>query len=176
MAFLDPQNNIQQLNLTEGAVVADLGAGSGFYSIESAKIVGSSGRVYSIDVQKDLLDRIKNSARNERLFNIETIVGDVERIGGTKLADFSVDVVIAANILFQIDDKKNFLIEIKRIMKPNARVLVVDWSDSFNGLGPSQDLVFTEQQAMSLFEESGFVFNKSISAGDHHYGLIFNKK
>ena len=54
MAFSDPQKNIDQLNIGEGKTVADLGAGSGFYTMAAAKAVGPSGRIYAVDVQQEL--------------------------------------------------------------------------------------------------------------------------
>lgn len=176
MAFLDPQNNIQQFELGEGMIVADLGAGSGFYTIASARAVGSEGRVYAVDVQKDFLDRIKTSANVENLFNIEVIWGDIEKIGGTKLAEMSVDAVIISNTLFQVEDKDNFLTEVNRILRPKGKVLVIDWSDSFSGMGPHPESVITEAQAEELFKNKGFQVEKQISAGDNHYGIIFRKK
>lgn len=175
MGFMDPKNNIEQFGLNKGMYVADLGAGSGFYTMEAAKVVGDEGRVYSIDVQKEFLDKIKTSANNEKLFNIEVIWGDIEKLGGTKLADVSVDAVIVSNVLFQVEDREVLVLEIKRILRPNGRVLVVDWSDSFGGIGPSPDHVFTGQKALNLFEGKGFVSDKTISAGDNHYGIIFRK-
>lgn len=175
MSFIDPKNNINQFELSRGMRVADLGAGSGFYTIEAAKIVGSDGRVYAVDVQKELLDRIKISAHNEQLFNVEVIWGDIEKIGGTKLADSSIDAVVVSNILFQIEDKDNFLTEIRRILKPNGRILIVDWTSSFGGIGPAPEVVFTEEKAKELFERNRFSFVKNISAGDNHYGIIFRK-
>ena len=176
MAFLDTQHNIQQFDLGEGMSVADLGSGSGFYAVESARAVGSEGRVYAIDVQKDLLERIKTSANAERLFNIEVIWGDIEKIGGTKLAGASIDAIIISNTLFQIENKDDFLSEIKRILRPKGKVLVVDWTDSFGGLGPHQGSVFTQGQTEELFKKNGFNVEKEISAGDHHYGIILRNK
>jgi len=175
MGFMDPKQNIEQFALNKGMFVADLGAGSGFYTIEAARSVGSEGKVYAVDVQKELLDKIKTSANNEKLFNIEIVWGDIEKLGGTKLADMSVDAVIISNILFQIEDKETFVSEIKRILRPNGRLLVVDWSDSFGGVGPSPMNVFTGKNTLNLFENKGFVVDKQIDAGDNHYGIIFRK-
>ncbi len=175
MAFSDPQRNIESMGLQEGSQVADLGAGSGFYTLGAAKIVGPSGKVYSIDVQPELLARIRNQAHADKLHNIEVIHGDVEKVGGTRLREISVDVVFACNILFQIEQKQDFVKEIKRILKSGGRVLVVDWQESFGGMGPHPDHVVTEEAARALFEKEGFVFINEIQAGDHHYGIIYRK-
>src|SRR5580700_10648069 len=97
--FSDPTVNLAKLGLNDGMKVVDLGAGSGFYSIAAARIVGPGGRVYAVDVQKDLLDRIRTNGATEGLRNIEVVWGNAEKIGGTKLREGIADRVIASNIL-----------------------------------------------------------------------------
>jgi ubiquinone/menaquinone biosynthesis C-methylase UbiE len=173
--FSDPQKNIDQLGLLPGMQVADLGAGTGFYSLAAAQAVHDAGRVYAIDVQKDLLAKLKNTANSQRIHNIEVIWGDIEKLGGTKLRENSIDFAFAANIIFQLQDKKGFVTEVKRILKSGARILVVDWVDSFGGMGPASSAIVTKSSAQDLFLKEGFTFDKDITAGDHHYGLIFKK-
>jgi SAM-dependent methyltransferase len=62
-----------------GMEIADLGAGSGFYTIAAAKALISTGRVYAVDAQKDLLTKIKNNAVSQGLYNVEVIWGDIEK-------------------------------------------------------------------------------------------------
>lgn len=173
--FSDPIHNIEQLGLSDGMIVADLGAGSGFYSIISAKAVSPNGRVYAVDIQKDLLERLKKEALKNHIRGIEIITGDLEHVGGTKIRDISCDVVIMSNILFMIENKKNLLIEAKRILKNKGRLLLIDWSSSFSGMGPNSEHVLYKDDALKLAKEVGFVFDKEISAGNHHYGIIFRK-
>jgi len=175
MAFSDPQKNIEQLGLQKGMLVADLGAGSGAYTIAAAKAVGDSGRVYAVEVQKELLSGIKSSASKEGVSNIEVIWGDVERAGKTKIKDNIIDAVIVSNILFQVDDKQGFLNEIDRILKKGGNVLVVDWIDSFGGMGPDREHIISHSEAKKLFEENGFSFIKNIAPGDHHWGFVMEK-
>lgn len=171
--FTDPKRNIEQFGLTSGMKVADLGAGSGFYTIEAARHVGESGRVFAIDVQKELLEKIKKDAYHEHLFNVEVIWGDLEKVGGTRLQDGSMDAVIVSNVLFQIQDKNQFFDEITRILKPNRQVLLVDWAE--NILGPEKNAIVTEAAAKKLFQDKGFTFESNINAGNQHYGLVFKK-
>ena len=156
--------------------VADLGAGSAAYTLATAKQVGNSGRVYAVEVQKELISNIKNSAIKQGLSNVEVIWGDIESLGGTKIQDQSLDAVIVSNVLFQAEDKKGLVEEVKRILKPKGRVLVVDWKESYRGMGPHPDHIMSEQSAKKLFEDGGFTSDRSISAGDHHYGFIVIKE
>lgn len=170
--FSDPATNIAKLNITEGMRVVDLGAGSGFYSFEAAKRVGNSGRVYAVDVMKDLLERMRSIAISNGLRNIEVIWGNCEKIGGTKLSEGIADRVIASNILFQIEKPDDFVLEIKRILKAGGKVLIIDWSE-VSALSPKK--IVTSSVAQMLFEKAGFKLDQSFNAGDHHYGLVMNK-
>lgn len=171
-SFADPEKNIEALGLYEGMIVADLGAGVGAYTIPLAEKVGDTGRVYAVEVQKDFLTNIKNTAVSRGLKNVELLWGDIERLGGTKIKDESVDAVVVSNVLFLADDKKGLIREARRILKVGGKVLVIDWSDSFNNLGPTPEMVVTEDAARGLFEAEGLVFKNNINAGEHHYGFV----
>jgi len=174
--FSDPENNITQFMLGLGMKVADLGSGSGFYTMAAAKAVGSDGRVFAVDIQKDLLTKLKNGATQKKIYNIEIVWGDLEHLGGTKLRESSLDAVIVANILFQIQNKEALCLEIKRILKAKGKVLVVDWAGSFGGIGPLEKDIVPKSKMTELFVGHGFEMEKEIGAGAQHYGLIFRKK
>ncbi len=173
--FADPAHCIAQFELQSGSRVADLGAGDGTLSISIAHFVGGSGKVYAIEVQKGLLAKLQSRAREARLHNVEALWGDIERLEGTHLKDQAVDAAVVSNVLFQVQDKDGFLAETKRILKLGGKVLVVDWKESYRGMGPHIDHVVTEPEARRLFEGGGFKFVKKIEAGAHHYGMIFRK-
>ncbi|MCL5782118.1 MAG: methyltransferase domain-containing protein [Patescibacteria group bacterium] len=170
--FSEPATNIARLGLTDGMKVVDVGAGSGYYSVEAAKVVGRNGRVYAIDVQKNILDRIRNNGISLGLRNIEVVWGNVEKIGGSKLREGIADRIIASNILFQIDKMDDFVLEMKRLLKQGGKLLLIDWSE-LSPIGPKNFVPSAEAEA--LFEKGGFTLETSFNAGDHHYGLIFVK-
>jgi len=174
--FSDPRHNIEQLGLSDHNIVADFGAGSGFYAIEAARAVAPHGRVYAIDVQKELLERLKKQGHALHIKNIEILTGDLEKIGGSKVREGLCDTVIVSNVLFMIEDKKAFLTEAKRILKPSGRLLLIDWSASFSHMGPHHDHVIYKDDAMKLVSSHGFAFEREIHAGAHHYGMIFRKQ
>ena len=176
MAFTSPQNNIDQFDLDEGMQIADLGAGSGAYTIAAAKKVGEDGKVNAIEVQKELLSKIRDIATASHLFNVEVIWGDIEKDGGTRLGGETMDAVIISDVLFQSVEKGNLVREAHRILKKNRRVLLVEWAGSFGGVGPLLEEVVMPEKAKELFIQNGFEFEKDIYAGDNHYGIIFRKK
>lgn len=172
--FSDPFKNLKTLSLEEDMVVADVGVGSGFYAIHLAKLL-PRGKVYAIDVQKDFLNSLKNKALDAGLHNIVCLHGDVEKKGGTKIGDLVLDLALASNILFQVEDKESFLKEVFRILKQNGRLLLIDWSD--NSFLSKSDLSksISEKDARELCERAGFLYSKNIDVGEHHYGIIFSK-
>ena len=173
--FSNPEKNIEQFHVDPGMSVADLGSGAGFYSIALAKVVGPSGRVYAVDIQKELLSKIQTDAAAQGVHNIKLVWGDLDEVGGTKLPDRSVDRATITNTLFQIENKDALIDEAHRILKPNGKLLFVDWKDSYGGLGPQPKEIITYDVARTLFESNGFVFEKDIQTGDHHYGFVLKK-
>lgn len=172
--FTDPVKNLSAFGFRENMIVADLGAGTGFYTLAVARMV-PQGKVYAVEVVKDYLDTINNKVKDERLTNVECFWGDVEKLGGTKIADGVVDAVIASNILFQVEDKQNFILEIKRILKPNGRVLLIDWTAEESHPVMKSGSAVAESLARELFESQGFKYERDVDTGDHHYGIIFIK-
>jgi ubiquinone/menaquinone biosynthesis C-methylase UbiE len=171
--FTNPEQNILHLGLKEGMRVADFGAGTGFYSRATSAKVGHSGKVYAIEVQKDLVKKLESDIKSWGITNIECIWGDIEKRGGTKISDRSMDVVIVSNVLFQAEDKLGLIDEAKRVLKKGGQILLIDWSGSFGGMGPAPEHVVTETMARELFEKRCFKFEEKISTSEHHYGIIF---
>ena len=173
--FSDPIKNLKQFGLGDSMVVVDLGAGTGFYSIPAALMV-PNGKVYAIEVQKDYMLTIKDKATQANINNLECLWGDIEKRGGTKLGDSIIDAIIASNILSQVENKNKFLEEIDRILKSKGRILLVDWSNNWLSIVSSGfKNIVPKETAKDLFESKGFVFEKEIDAGPHHYGMIFKK-
>ncbi len=170
--FTKPESIISYAGVSHGMKIADLGCGSGAYTLASSPHA-LGGSVYAIDIQKDLLARLKNEAMWNSLSNIEYVWGDIERLGGTKLKEDIIDIAFACNVLFQLEHIEGFIAEVARILKNGGKVVVIDWEDSFNGMGPKSSTVIPKERARELFENKGFTFEEYINAGDTHYGIIF---
>jgi ubiquinone/menaquinone biosynthesis C-methylase UbiE len=153
--------------------VADLGAGAGHYTLAAAAIVEPGGRVYSIDIQEDVLTHLRDSVVRAGWRNVETVWGNIEKPGGTKLKDQSMDAVILSNTLFQLEHKLAAMREIKRILRKDGKLLVVDWAGSYDGMGPAPHHVVREHTAEEIFIEGGFYKVKSFRSGPHHYAILF---
>ena len=173
--FTNPDKNVTELGVTDGMIVADLGAGTGHYIEPLARRVGDSGRVYAVEVQKDFLTNIKDLATKHGFKNVEVIWGNIENINGTRIKDASVDAVVISNVLFQAEHKEGLLVEAYRILKTGGKLLLVDWKESFGSLGPARDAVVPITTARELCAQAGFIAKKEFNAGEHHYGFIVVK-
>ncbi|MSU73899.1 methyltransferase domain-containing protein [Candidatus Kaiserbacteria bacterium] len=171
--FAHPRRNVGALGIEPGMSVADFGSGSGIYVLHIAEALENSGHVYAIDVQRDLLRRVKNEAHRRGFKNVDVIWTDLERPGSSKLADKTLDFVLVSNLLFQIENKAAVLAEAWRILKPTGRLAIIDWSESFGGLGPIKNYVVSKEKSLTLAKEHSFELQREFSAGAHHYGMIF---
>ena len=178
--FAHPKRNVAALGIEPGMSVADFGSGSGIYVLHIAEALEHSGRVYAIDVQRDLLRRVKNEAQRRGFKNVDVIWTDLERAGSSKLADKTLDLVLISNLLFQVENKSAVLAEAWRILKPAGRLVIIDWADpalssqgAFPRIGPDRKSVITKEKTMELAERAGFELQREFPAGAHHYGLIF---
>lgn len=172
-SFSHPQKNLLQMGIVEGMKVGDIGAGSGHYAVALSGLVGPEGRVYAIDIQKDVLTHLQGTLEQKKIKNVDTICGDAEKPGGTKLREHVLDAVVLSNTLFQIEDRSGLVQEIQRILVSGGKVLVSDWAGSYGGIGPAQEHMVSEHEAEDLFISNGFHKVKSYRSGPHHYSILF---
>ena len=173
--FAHPVTNISEIGVTSGMLIAEFGSGSGHYTLAMLAALKGHGHVFAIDVQKDMLRKVQNEAQKKDLDKcLEIIWGDIEIKGGSKIAEKSLDMVLMSNVLFQLPDRKVAFVEAARILKPYARLVIIDWSESFNNMGPRKEDVVTAESAQYEAESVGFVLTRTFSAGAHHYGIIMS--
>ena len=186
-AFAHPPSHVAAIGVEPGMIVADFGAGGGAHVFPLAEAVGAMGRVYAIDVQRDLLTRIKNEANRRKHHHVDVLWGDLETPQGSKLADDAADMVLISNLLFQLEDKRAALLEARRILKQSGKLAIIDWgtpssrlSDESNVLragispaGPHRHYTVSQDEVLHLALRSGFEPIGEFDAGTHHYGVLF---
>ena len=171
--FVDPEKIVSHFHIRPGDSVADIGAGSGFLLEPLVRAVGEEGVVYACEIQKNLVDTLHDVVRQKNLAGVQVIWCDVEAPEGTKLRDGAVDIALAVNTLFQFEEKAAAAKEIVRITRAGGKIAVVDWTDSFGGLGPHPGHVVSLDDTRAYFESEGCVYEGQFDAGDHHYGVLF---
>jgi ubiquinone/menaquinone biosynthesis C-methylase UbiE len=168
--FLTPEHLVRELYLKPGDRVADIGCGTGAYTIALAQEVGEVGQVYAVDVHRDALHTLAGVLEKRGIQNVETLWADVEK--GIPIDAYSLDAVVVSNVLFQLEDIESMLTYIAKLLKPEGQLLVVEWSKSHSGIGPHENHVVPEAKAESLVQKHGFRVIKRLPAGDYHYAFL----
>jgi ubiquinone/menaquinone biosynthesis C-methylase UbiE len=170
--FLSPDQIFQQIDITEGMTVADLGCGSGFMTIKAAQIVGDDGKVFACDVQKRALSEVNSNIKLHGLRNIETIWTNVEKVGSLPIEENSIDITLLIHILHQSKLRKNIFEETKRITKRGGMVVIVEWKKEDIPMGTSMELRIDKNELLKEAEGVGLKHVKDLEVGDHHYGYL----
>ena len=175
--LIDAKKLLTRAGIKQGNTVADLGCGTnGHFVFPAAHMVGSTGRVYAVDLLKPVLDSIRSRSKMEGVDNVEPIWADLERSRGMKIADGSVDLTILVNDLSQIPQKTTVAQEAARITKSGGTLVVGDWKQTASPLGPPAEKRITPAIARQLAQDAGFEYSEEFEAGPYHFGLIFRKK
>ncbi|MCR4284183.1 MAG: class I SAM-dependent methyltransferase [Parcubacteria group bacterium] len=173
--FLNPEQIIKRLDINPGIIAVDFGCGTGHWSVALAKQVGDIGKVYALDIQKEMLEATKSRAEALGLLNVEVVRGDLDEENGSNLSSGIADFVLLSNILFQADKREVMVKEASRVLKSGGEVAIIEWDQSDVPLGPPKQLKLKPEDARRMFLEAGFVFKDDFPAGEHHYGLLFKK-
>ncbi len=168
--FLTPEHLVRELYLKPGDRVADIGCGSGAYTIALAQEVGETGQVFAVDVHREALHTLAGTLEKRGLQNVEMIWANVEQ--RIPIDAYSLDAVVVSNVLFQLGNINPLLFQLSKLLKPESQLLIVEWSNSHGGIGPHKDHVIDEAQAEKLVLEHNFRILKRLPAGDYHYAFI----
>ena len=165
------------LKITNGKVVADLGAGvSAYFTIESAKLVGDQGQVYAIDIVKDILSAIDSKAKMAGLYNIKTVWSNLEMVGAAKIKNDSLDFALLVNTLFQSKKQPEMVAEAIRLLKKGGKLLIIDWSDTAPAFAPPEELQVNKKIISDTTLQLDMKLEQEFQAGPYHFGMIFIKK
>jgi ubiquinone/menaquinone biosynthesis C-methylase UbiE len=171
----DLENIVSQFGLESGMRAADLGSGSGYFTIELAKAVGEQGIVTAIDILEPALDTVRAKATSANLKNIHLVKANLEVLGSTFLAENSQDFVLIKNVLFQNDQKNGIIREAKRILKFGGRLVIIDWEKGAGGLGPPDEYRSSKETILATVSQEGLSFEKDIIIDAYHFGMMFRK-
>lgn len=176
ISFVDPKAVVDQLTILPGNQVADFGCGSGFFSFEFARRVGTDGgMVYALDVLPSALEAVTSRAKTFGLTNISTKRVNLENEQGSGLTDSSMDWIVLKDILLQNKKKEVLLREVARVLKPDGRALVMEWNPDESLVGPEKQLRMRPEDLKKLLVEANLSIENEVRVGGYHYGFVVKK-
>jgi ubiquinone/menaquinone biosynthesis C-methylase UbiE len=157
------------LELKPSYVVADLGCGSGYFTVPISRKVK---KVYGIDVQKEMLEFLEQKIREQKIVNIETLLSKENEV---PLQNESVDLLVSVNTLHEFRDKEKMVTEIRRVLRPKGRAVIVDFKKEDSSVGPPVSIRVSEEQARLMFEKKALTALKTHDL-KYHYLIVFRKE
>lgn len=149
--LLPPSEILAPLSIQTGDVVADIGCGPGFFTLPAAEM--TSGTVYGVDVEPQMLDYLTERAKESGIKNIQVVQSDAEHIN---LPDASADKLMYAFVLHEVGDLGQGIAEMKRLLRPGGKVLVLEWEKKETEAGPPVEERLEAAELERELQKSGF--------------------
>lgn len=153
---LQVERVLDVLGIREGSRVADIGAGSGWFTVRAARRAGASGTVYAVEINREYLKHIEERAAAEKLPNVRGVLGKED---DPLLPERSVDAVLILKTYHEIAEPVRLLSQLRRSLRPGARVGIIDRNGQGDDHGIARDVVLKEavRAGFELIEEHDFV-------------------
>jgi ubiquinone/menaquinone biosynthesis C-methylase UbiE len=156
-----PETVIRTIGVEEGMVVADVGAGYGYFTLRLARAVGREGHVYANDIDHDALAQLENRCANDGVNNVTTILGE----SSDPLLPPGVDLVLMVNTIHLLEDPVAFLQRISDSLQPQARLVIVQWdaekmSAELGDLSPGDKILFARETFLATVGDAGFTLDR----------------
>ena len=168
-----PDQMMDAMAIADASVVADVGAGSGWFTVRLARRVRPQGAIYAQDVQPEMLNAISRRVQREGLTNVRPILGHGS---DPRLPDRTFDAVLLVDAYHEIDDPVAMLSNIARALKPQGRIGVVDFKLDGIGPGPSLDERVSPDVVVKDAERAGLRLIRQEVFLPYQYFLIFGAK
>jgi ubiquinone/menaquinone biosynthesis C-methylase UbiE len=166
-----PQRTIESLRIQAGDQIADIGAGEGYFVFRLADEVGDSGKVYAVEIDGNLVTRLQKKAKQKGYPNVTAVRARVE---DPLLPDGEIDLVFFCDAYHHIENREMYLVGLKKDLKPQGRVAVVDWKaiPIAKLFVPSGHWINVDS-VLAEMNSAGFILEKSHDFLPFHHFLVF---
>lgn len=163
---------IKELNLKPGMVVADIGAGTGYYSIRVAKRVSPGGRVLAIDIQPEMLDRLRINAEAANVKNIETILGSESN---PHLPPGTLDLAIMVDVYHELSRPQRILEHVRAALKPNGQLVLLEYRKEDPSVPIRAEHKMSVSDVKAEVEPEGYQFVKTVETLPWQHIIVFRR-
>jgi cyclopropane fatty-acyl-phospholipid synthase-like methyltransferase len=172
---LEIERVVDAIGLQPGEVVADIGAGTGIFSVPMAMAVGSGGVVLSVEVDQGFLPIIEAKARENGVSNITTVLGE---FGDPKLPRRDVDVAFFHDVLHHIEQRAAYIQALAAYMPSGSRIVVVDYNKNVPGVPHSNqpEMLIGPEEVATWMSEAGFAVTREIEMFDDKFFVEYTKR
>lgn len=175
-ALINAQDVLTIAKLRFGQHYADFGSGTlGHFVFPATEMVGPEGKIYAVDILKSALENIASRAKHDRVLNLETVWGNIEKVGGVAIEPGSLDLISMVNITGLIKKTPIVLDEASRLLKPDGRLLFIDWKKEAMPIGPPLEDRVEPEELDPLLMRAGFRLTNAFDAGPRHWGLLYER-
>lgn len=148
-----PDLAVRLLRIPRGATVADIGAGSGYFTVRLARAVGDKGRVYATDLQPGMLELLQKNIARERLANVTPVLGTV---ADPRLPEASIDLVLMVDVYHELSQPQTMLRRIREALKPDGRLALIEYRAEDPDVPIRPEHKMTKAQVRLEVEHEGF--------------------
>jgi ubiquinone/menaquinone biosynthesis C-methylase UbiE len=153
--------------------VADLGAGTGYFSRRLARAVGPHGTVFAVDVEPNLVVHLRERAEREQTENVVPVLASTD---DARLPTGRVDLVLIVDTYHHIDDRLHYLARLKRALRSDGRVAIVEWQKRELPVGPEMDHKIARELVVDEMTASGYRLVEEPDVLPYQYVLVFGLK
>ena len=171
-AYQKPHEVITALDLKPGEVIADIGAGSGYFSFRFAHHVGP-GRVYAVDISPDMILHMNRRMRDMGITNLTTVLAPPD---DPLLADGSLDRVFICDVWHHIENQGQYLAKLKKMLRPGGQLVMIDFQKRELPVGPPLEMKIAREDLVRQVEQAGFQLSKEHTFLPYQYFLVFSVK
>jgi len=165
-----PSKTIAALDIKPGQVVADVGAGSGYYTVRLAKRVGPTGRVFATDIQQEMLDLLKKRLARERLNNVELVLAtDVD----PRLPAGQLDLILMVDVYHELARPQDVLRKLRSALKPDGRLVLIEFRKESAWVPIREEHKMSVTEARMELEAEGYRFDRVIDVLPWQHILVF---
>ncbi len=169
-----PETVFKEIKILNGDIFLDIGCGIGEYSMFASNLVGEAGKIYSLDINEVVIENLQNEIRDKGIYNMEAFVADITEI--IPLEDQSVDICFMVTVLHSInlsEYEEKIFNEIRRVLKPNGRLITIDCKKELSHFGPPAHLRISEKELIDMAAKYSFK-NTNYTDLTYNYMLQFD--
>jgi arsenite methyltransferase len=172
-AYQRPHEVLVALNLKPGEVIADIGAGSGYFTFRIAHHVGTKGKVFAVDVSPDMIRYVNRRIRELNANNVVSVLADPD---DPLLPEQSVNRFFICDVWHHVENHTAYLALMKKMLKPGGEIIMIDFHKKELPLGPPMHMKIAREDLIQEMETNGFRLTKEHTFLPYQYFLVFAAK